>query len=126
MTGVRRQLFAFLIGLLLVPLLLVSAGPGLARAVAGAAPHVCRCDAAHTDCVCTLCHPDGDEHAARPLVKGVCGDQDLAFGAWHVAGVLPRAPDTLVRPPVSAFAVTDLAPARGRAHSSIEPPPPRA
>ncbi len=126
----RRRLLAFLIGVLLVPLLLVSAGPGLARALAGAAPHVCRCDAAHTDCVCVVCHPELEEEdrdtSARPLARGTCGDRDVAFVAWHVAGVLPAsasaiapAPRALLGQPASnRLASHPLAPP--------EPPPPRA
>lgn len=123
---VRRRLFAFFVGVLLVPLLLVSAGPGLARAIAGVAPHVCRCDAAHTDCVCTICHSDSDETSARATMKGVCGDQDVAFAAWHVAGVLPRAASVVVAASARPLSPITVARLDGRALAPPEPPPPRA
>ena len=123
----RRRLLAFLIGVLLVPLLLTSMGPGLARAIAGAAPHVCQCDARHTDCVCAICHPDHDrEEPSRPTMKGVCGDQDVAYGAAHAVGVLPPAEGALVAPVSIAFTEQRVPPLHGLPPSAPEAPPPRS
>jgi hypothetical protein len=126
---VRRRLLALLTFVLLVPLVLVTAGPGLARALAGAAPHVCRCDAAHTDCVCSICHPERDRDEAEgvgPGIRGVCGDRDVATAATHVAGILPAAPGVVLPALVDRAALDPSSSPRGAPRGAPEPPPPRA
>ena len=127
--SVRRRLFAFVIGVLLVPLLLASTGPAFARAIAGAAPHVCRCDARHTDCVCAICHRDREENRdepSRPTMKGVCGDQDVAYEASHALGVLPPAAGALLPPAEVVFVEPRVSPQHDRVPSAPDSPPPRS
>lgn len=124
---VRRRLFAFVIGVLLVPLLLASAGPAFVRAVAGVAPHVCQCDARHTDCVCAICHREENrDEPLRPTMKGICGDQDVAFEASQTVGVLPAADGELLPPAEIVFVEPHVALLRDRLRSAPESPPPRS
>lgn len=125
--SVRRRLLAFVIGVLLVPLLLASAGPAFARAIAGAAPHVCQCDARHTDCVCSICHREENrDEPLRPTMKGVCGDQDVAFEASQAVAVLPPGEGAVLAPVEVAFTAPCVPPWRDRLPAAPEFPPPRS
>jgi len=106
--------------LLIVPLLLASAGPALARELAGPETHVCHCDARHTDCVCPLCNPKLEGNLRRASILGVCGDQDVAFGAAHVLGTLP--PGTFTLLPAALTCTTDVP--VGILSGCSPPPPP--
>jgi hypothetical protein len=73
---------ATLFCLLLLPLALAASLPTFARAVAGAAPHVCHCAASHSECACPICHPDRDDlDDSDEAIRGQCGDPDVVYGA---------------------------------------------
>jgi hypothetical protein len=103
--------------LLLMPLALASSLPAFARAVAGAAPHVCHCAASHSECACPICHPDRDDlDDADEAIRGQCGDPDVVYGAR--LGIAVEAPLAALAPaPVAADRV---------APPSVLSPKPRA
>jgi hypothetical protein len=118
----RSFVIPLLAWLLIVPLLLASAGPALAREVAGPETHVCHCDARHTDCACPLCNPKLEGNLRHASILGVCGDQDVAFGAAHVLGTLP--PGGFALAPATLATMVDSSCATLRACSPPPPPTP--
>jgi hypothetical protein len=110
---------------LLLPLALSAGLPTLARALGGAAVHVCQCEAraGHSACACPICHPDDEGlRISEESIRGKCGADDLAFGG--ALGVAVLTASFVVLPAPSAAHEAEAAPPALASRAAREPPTP--
>jgi hypothetical protein len=93
MPRVLRTALRILVLALVLPLSLSSALPYFARVLAPETAHVCHCKAGGAHLTCPVCTPRlkaevGSDAVAGETIRGQCGDEDKALGAFLETGVL--------------------------------------
>ncbi|MBX3185371.1 MAG: hypothetical protein KF819_00085 [Labilithrix sp.] len=112
--------------------LLVALGaslPTYARILGGPEAHACHCETrgGHAHCACPICFPElrSPDDGFESVLKGVCGDDDLARVTAPVDRATPHDRVIVLDPPeaVILLPLPERAPPRWR--PVLEPRPPR-